>query len=266
MIGGWLIYILSFFLSTITIAVISSKSILIFPPAFLCCASAYILENLTPRSLVIVDELGRGTSNIDGVSLAFAIAERLAVAATGGLSPYTLFVTHYPQLTALADMYPNVANVHLRTSIDVQAMTALAATAASAVTAARQGLGQGPGSGLGQDSAGGGTGADQQQQQQHIKFLHQVSDRVPDRLLPLSLSSYLFTHTHSHTHTFFVVCYFLFCCLLQVGTGPCDMKSGYGLLMAEAAGEWGSGFDCITPSIAYYNPSIVYYNPLYNIT
>ena len=57
--------------------------------------SAYLLENLTPRSLVIVDELGRGTSNIDGVSLAFAVAEHLARAHP---SAYTLFVTHYPQV------------------------------------------------------------------------------------------------------------------------------------------------------------------------
>ena len=81
---------------------------------------------------------------------------------------YTLFVTHYPQLTALADMYPNVANIHLKTSIDVQAMTALAAAATASVT--RPGLGQGP------DGTGGGA-ADQQQQQQHIKFLHQVCER-----------------------------------------------------------------------------------------
>ena len=157
--------------------------------------SAYILENLTPRSLVIVDELGRGTSNIDGVSIAFAIAERLALS-----SSYTLFVTHYPQLTALADMYPNVANVHLKTSIDVQAMTALAAAAAIPV----------PRPGLGQDV----YQQQQQQQQQHIKFLHQVLERKSEKsffyfyyyVLPA------YPITHSCDPSILLRCCFVYCC------------------------------------------------------
>lgn len=49
-----------------------------------------------------------------GVSIAFSIAEQLLASAA-----YTLFVTHYPQLTSLSTMYTNVKNVHLRTSIDI---------------------------------------------------------------------------------------------------------------------------------------------------
>lgn len=76
--------------------------------------NAYILSNLTPRSLVIIDELGRGTSNIDGMVIAFAIAEKLIESLS-----YTAFVTHYPQLAMLGTMYSNVRNLHLDTALDV---------------------------------------------------------------------------------------------------------------------------------------------------
>jgi DNA mismatch repair ATPase MutS len=51
---------------------------------------------------------------MSGVSIAFSVAEQLLAS-----SAYTLFVTHYPQLTSLSAMYSNVKNVHLRTSIDI---------------------------------------------------------------------------------------------------------------------------------------------------
>jgi DNA mismatch repair protein MSH4 len=54
---------------------------------------AYIIENMTERSLVIIDELGRGTSNVEGISLAFAIAEYLQ-----SNKSFSLFVTHFSQL------------------------------------------------------------------------------------------------------------------------------------------------------------------------
>jgi DNA mismatch repair ATPase MutS len=76
--------------------------------------TSYLINNLTPRSLVIIDELGKGTSNIDGVSIAFAVAESLLFTPA-----YTLFVTHYTQLTSLSSMYSNAKNVHFKTSIDV---------------------------------------------------------------------------------------------------------------------------------------------------
>ena len=71
--------------------------------------AANILNNATPRSLVLVDEIGRGTSTFDGLALAYAIARNLAEV----VRCYTLFATHYFELTALAGALPNVANVHL---------------------------------------------------------------------------------------------------------------------------------------------------------
>jgi DNA mismatch repair protein MutS len=71
--------------------------------------TATILRNATPQSLVILDEIGRGTSTFDGLSLAWACAEELA----GNLHAFTLFATHYFELTSLADELPGVENVHL---------------------------------------------------------------------------------------------------------------------------------------------------------
>jgi len=71
--------------------------------------AANILHNATPQSLVLMDEVGRGTSTFDGMALAFAIARHL-VETSGS---YSLFATHYFELTRLADEYRQVANVHL---------------------------------------------------------------------------------------------------------------------------------------------------------
>jgi len=70
--------------------------------------TANILHNATDRSLVLMDEVGRGTSTFDGLSLAWAAAEHLA-----RLRAYTLFATHYFELTVLPESEPVVANVHL---------------------------------------------------------------------------------------------------------------------------------------------------------
>lgn len=71
--------------------------------------AANILHNATAQSLVLMDEIGRGTSTFDGLSLAWACAEYLA-AQTGC---YALFATHYFELTQLAERIPGVHNVHL---------------------------------------------------------------------------------------------------------------------------------------------------------
>ncbi|CAE7746686.1 MSH4, partial [Symbiodinium microadriaticum] len=107
--------------------------------------TAHVLRSLSDQSLVIVDELGRGTSNADGVAIALAVGEYLLSTAA-----YTFFVTHYSQVAALAAMYANVKNVHFLTTVDV------------------------------------GSSA--------LGYLHKIAE------------------------------------------GPCDMKSGYGLLVAESCG------------------------------
>ena len=71
--------------------------------------AAHILHQATPRSLVLMDEVGRGTSTFDGLSLAWAIAEALIEKNRA----YTLYATHYFELTRLAQDYPQVANVHV---------------------------------------------------------------------------------------------------------------------------------------------------------
>lgn len=71
--------------------------------------TANILHNVTPRSLVILDEIGRGTSTYDGVSIAWAVVEYLHGAA-GGMAK-VLFATHYHELSALADRMPGLFNL-----------------------------------------------------------------------------------------------------------------------------------------------------------
>ncbi len=71
--------------------------------------TATILRNATAESLVILDEIGRGTSTFDGLSLAWACAEELAAK----VMAFTLFATHYFELTSLSDELDAVKNVHL---------------------------------------------------------------------------------------------------------------------------------------------------------
>jgi DNA mismatch repair protein MutS len=73
--------------------------------------TANILHCATSRSLVILDEIGRGTSTFDGLSLAWAVAEHLA--SNSRARPKTIFATHYHELTDLADGLPTVANFHV---------------------------------------------------------------------------------------------------------------------------------------------------------
>ena len=71
--------------------------------------TANILHNATAQSLILMDEIGRGTSTYDGLSLARAVAEHLALQ----VRAFTLFATHYFELTELAGALPTVANAHL---------------------------------------------------------------------------------------------------------------------------------------------------------
>ena len=73
--------------------------------------TANILHTATSRSLVLLDEIGRGTATYDGLSIAWAVAEHLATDERA--RPKTLFATHYHELTDVADAVPGVANYHV---------------------------------------------------------------------------------------------------------------------------------------------------------
>ncbi|RLI65635.1 MAG: DNA mismatch repair protein MutS [Candidatus Asgardarchaeum californiense] len=71
--------------------------------------TANILNNATPRSLIILDEIGRGTSTFDGMSIAWAVIEYIH----NHIRAKTLFTTHYHELTVLEEILPNVKNYHI---------------------------------------------------------------------------------------------------------------------------------------------------------
>lgn len=77
---------------------------------------ANILNTATPRSLIILDEIGRGTSTFDGLSIAWAVAEYLHN--TGRVGAKTLFATHFHNLTELAEVYDGVANYNIAVKED----------------------------------------------------------------------------------------------------------------------------------------------------
>jgi DNA mismatch repair protein MutS len=70
---------------------------------------AAILNTATPASLVLLDEVGRGTATFDGLSIAWAVVEHLA----SETKSRTLFATHYHELTELAELLPGIKNVHV---------------------------------------------------------------------------------------------------------------------------------------------------------
>jgi DNA mismatch repair protein MutS len=72
--------------------------------------TASIINNITPRSLILLDEIGRGTSTYDGISIAWSIAEHLH---NSPHQPQTLFATHYHELNELEEKLPRVKNYHI---------------------------------------------------------------------------------------------------------------------------------------------------------
>jgi DNA mismatch repair protein MutS len=73
---------------------------------------ANILNNATDRSFILLDEVGRGTSTFDGISIAWAVAEYLHEST--GRRGRTLFATHYHELTEMALIYPRIKNLHIK--------------------------------------------------------------------------------------------------------------------------------------------------------
>lgn len=73
--------------------------------------AASILNNMSARSLILFDELGRGTSTYDGISIAWAIVENIHE--NGVVRPRTLFATHYHELNEMAESYPRIANYNV---------------------------------------------------------------------------------------------------------------------------------------------------------
>lgn len=79
--------------------------------------TAYILHHATKHSLIVMDEIGRGTSTYDGISIAWAVAEHLATKTDG--APKTLFATHYHELQALENDHPSkIKNHHMSVMSD----------------------------------------------------------------------------------------------------------------------------------------------------
>lgn len=74
--------------------------------------TAYLLQNVTSRSLVLLDELGRATSSVDGLAIAWSCCEYLL-----SLKSYTIFATHMQRLVELPSLYPNVKVCHFHVEI-----------------------------------------------------------------------------------------------------------------------------------------------------
>ena len=83
--------------------------------------TAQILRQATMNSLVLIDEIGRGTSTYDGMALAHGTCAYLA----NNIKAYTLFSTHYFELTELPKQLPCIRNVHLQASVDKGRITFL---------------------------------------------------------------------------------------------------------------------------------------------
>ena len=85
--------------------------------------AAFICKHATEKSLILIDELGRATSNEDGVAIAWSISEHLLANRV-----MTFFVTHYPQLSKLSLVYPTVQNQHMDSIVSGEGSTELCYT------------------------------------------------------------------------------------------------------------------------------------------
>ncbi len=122
--------------------------------------TAHILRSATRQSLLIIDELGRGTSTYDGFGLAWAIAEHIVAR----IGCFALFATHFHELTALADKYPRaVRNLHVVAHIE-------------------DGGSSGGGGGGGGVGVGGGSGGgNNNRQRREVTLLYKVEPGVSDQ-------------------------------------------------------------------------------------
>jgi DNA mismatch repair protein MutS len=93
---------------------------------------ANILHQATDRSLVVLDEVGRGTATYDGVAIAWATMEHLSGESEDAPTPAVLFATHYHELTEVADRMDGVANVHVEVEEDADTVTFLRTVAPGA--------------------------------------------------------------------------------------------------------------------------------------
>ena len=97
--------------------------------------AAHIVSHVTPRSLVLIDELGRATSTHDGIGLAWAISEQLIA-----VGAYTLAATHFGRLVELAALYPTCKACHFKVDTSNERLTFSWKLQPGALPAAHYGL------------------------------------------------------------------------------------------------------------------------------
>jgi len=126
---------------------------------------AYILAHATAKSLILIDEIGRGTSTHDGIALAHACALYL----TQNIHAYTLFSTHYFELTALEKKYPMIKNMHMEVVTANQEVIFLYKIKSGAIASSY---------GLEVAARAGLPPALLEEAKQHLQYLEQTNDKI----------------------------------------------------------------------------------------